>query len=334
MRKPRHISPSALAKFEKDPEDYYLSYISEVRSPREPQSAPASVGSAFDAFVKSQLMSDLFEKPCFEELFESQVEEHNWDFAFKAGQHVYECYKACGAYADLLSMLENAKEEPQFEFDADTEIDGIPIMGKPDCRFVHRDGAHVILDWKVNGYCSKSAVSPRKGFALARDGRFWPKPSLSNGKSHLLYEPIMFLGLQVNKFYMEQVSIDWADQLTMYGWMMGEEVGNENVVVCIDQIVAKPAGKKGLADGKPLLRIANHRSRVSAAYQHSLVARLKLMWDAAQEGHVFSELDKEENDARCASLSSRARWTLPDGTPEGDFFARCSGERASFYKAR
>jgi hypothetical protein len=334
MRTPRSISPSAFAKFEKDPEAYYLAYLAEPKPQREKQSDPASVGSAFDAFVKSRLMNNIFGDNCFAQLFETQVEPHVRDFAFKAGKHTMDSYVSCGAYADLLDMLEDAREEPQFEFDADTEIDGIPLFGKPDCRFVHRGGAHVILDWKVNGYCSKASVSPNKGFALVRDGLGWEKPSRNNGKSHALYEPQEFMGLTVSKFYMEQVSIDWADQLTMYGWMMGEPIGSEEVVVCIDQIVAKAAGPLGLEDGPPKLRIANHCNRVSAAHQHTLVARLKSMWEAAHTGHVFTNLDRETNDEQCRKLDGRARWMVPDDSRDGDFFARCASGGSSFYKAR
>lgn len=332
MRKPSRISPSSLAKFEKDREDFFFTYCAEPKPPREPQSKPASVGSAFDAYVKSQLISDLFGTPCFSELFEKQVEHHNRDFALGAGRHVMESYVESGAYADLMELLDGA-EQAEFEFDAGTELDGIPIIGKPDCRFVHRDGAHIILDWKVNGYCGKGAVSPSKGYMLCRDGAGWDKPSRSHGKSHKLFEPTEFLGLTVNKFFMEQVSIDWADQLTMYAWMMGEPVGSDKMIVCIDQIVGKGAGKRGLEDGPPKLRVAHHRCRVSKEHQLALVERLNVMWDALRDEHIFTHLTKEENDIRMEGLGKRALSLLTNGTPEGDFFAMCA-RPDTFYRSR
>ena len=334
MRKPSRISPSALAKFEKDRENYFLTYCAEPRTKREPQSEPASVGSAFDAYVKAQLISDIFGTTCFEELFETQVEAHNRDFALKAGQHVMDDYVYCGAYQTLLDLLEGAKEEPQFEFDADVTLGEVPIAGKPDCRFVHRDGAHVVLDWKVNGYCSrKGATSPSKGYMICRDGQGWPKPSRSNGKSHNLFEPTEFLGLSVNKFFMEQVSIDWADQLSMYGWMMGEEVGGDQMVVVIEQVVAKPQGEGAAAGDKPLLRFATHCNRVSPAYQMGLQARLQAMWHAIQSEHIFTELDRDGNLEKIKELNNRARSMVSDGTDDGDFFARCA-RPTTFYKGR
>ncbi len=332
MRTPRSISPSALARFEKDRDDYYFTYLCDVRTEREPQSPPASVGSAFDAYVKSQLMSDIFGETTFEELFESQVEEHNRDFARDAGAHVMENYIACGAYKDLLDLMEDAEEEPQFEFDADTVICGVPISGKPDCRFKHKDGAHVVLDWKVNGYCSKSATSPSKGYAMCRDGSGWPKPSRSHEKSHSLYKPREFMGLTINEFFMEHVSVDWADQLSLYAWMMGEPVGSDRMVVCIEQIVSKPQ-KGGLEEGPPLLRIANHKCQVSPEHQHLLEKRLITMWEAVQSGHVFTDLSEDDNDDKCQELDKRARSMISDGTEEGDFFAKCA-RPAKFYRTR
>ena len=138
----------------------------------------------------------------------------------------------------------------------------------------------------------------------------------------------------MNDLYMESVSIDWADQLAMYGWMMGEEIGNEDVIVCIDQIVAKAAGKQGLKSGDPLLRIANHRTRVSKQHQIALVERITLMWNAIHENHVFLNMTKEASQERCKKLSAKSMWMVSDGSRDGDFLARCAREKNSFYKGR
>lgn len=338
MRKPSRISPSALARFEKDRESFYLTYCAEPRPEREPQSKPASVGSAFDAYVKSQLMSDIFGEPCFGELFEQQVEPQNREFALTAGRHVMENYVASGAYGNLLDLLEDAEEAPQFEFDADVRLDDqIPIAGKPDCRFVHKGGAHIVLDWKVNGYCGKgnNATSPSPGYMLCLDGQGWPeKGSRSHKQSHKLFSPAEFLGITVNKFFMEQVSIDWADQLTMYGWMMGEPVGSEEMVVCIEQVVAKPTSDVGAVGGDlPKLRFATHRCRVSQAHQFGLIARLNAMWEALQSEYIFTELDRDGSIAHQTELDARALSMVTDGTVEGDFFAKCA-RPTTFYKGR
>jgi hypothetical protein len=319
MRIPGYISPSSLSRFEKDVDEFYIKYMAEPRPEREPQSEPASVGSAFDAVVKSNLHHALFGTPTFEELFESQVESQNRTFAKKAGLHVFRNYVACGAYQELLNMMEGAQQAPQFEFEANVEIDGIPLMGKPDARFVNKDGVHIILDWKVNGYCGKYNTSPNKGYKLCRDGLGWPRPSRSNDKSHNLYKDYVHKGLTINEYFLEDFSIDWADQLSIYGWMMGETPGDEEVVVAIDQVVAKPN------DDEPLLRIAQHRSRVSSDYQGKLVNRLGEMWDAVQSGWLFRDVTEEESREMCSRLDSVAAATNNDevaGLLRGTYRAR------------
>ena len=57
---------------------------------------------------------------------------------------------------------------------------------------------------------------------------------------------------------MEAGNDEYADQLCLYGWLLGEQIGDEEVVCCIDEIVSKY-----MPEGKPLLRVAQHRARVS-----------------------------------------------------------------------
>lgn len=335
MRIPKRISPSALAKFEKDRQGYFFTYLSEPRTERDPQSPPASVGSAFDAFVKGRLMSDLFGENTTEELFESQVESQCRDFARVAGKHIFEEYVAIGNYQRLVDMMEHAKEEPQFEFDADiTLANGVVIAGKPDCRFVHAEGAHVILDWKVNGYCGKkSGVSPTQGYQICRDGLNWPKPSRTNDKFHKYYDPEEFMTLEVNSRPMYEVAQDWADQTTMYGWMMGEKVGDTQCVSIIEQIVCKPQGKGSLQGDAPLLRFATHANRLDKEHQLKLYERIEKMSNTLKSGLVFDHLDSVGNQELIEELNLRAKAMQSDGSDEGDFFAHCVRPQ-TYYKGR
>jgi hypothetical protein len=240
-------------------------------------------------------------------LLESQVESHVRDFAFAAGLHVFEAYCYTGAYAELLAELEVADGEPQFEFKLEGKVGGVPLLGKPDCRYIHASGAHVMLDWKVNGYCSKYAASPAKFYALVRDGQEG-KRSRNAGNPHKGYEPIFFQGLTIGKHFLEDTNSSWADQLSIYGWMMGEDVGTENMVARIDQIVCKPATP-------PILRVANHRARVSSQWQLGLVKRLQSCWKAVESGWIFTGLTKEDSRARCEVMDMMAEYNkeIADG---------------------
>jgi len=157
MRQPKYLSPSSLACFYNDRTAYYLRYLADNRPPREKQTKPMAVGSAFDAYVKAHLEKCLFGKELFEELFESQVEEHNRDWAREAGKHVFDAYRVSGALKDLLIELQQSKEPPVFEGTINEEVNGVPLLGKPDVFFINKYDAHIIFDWKVNRQCRKTS---------------------------------------------------------------------------------------------------------------------------------------------------------------------------------
>lgn len=321
MRTPKALSFSSLSLFEKNPEEFYLRYLAEHRPPRLPQEPPMAVGSAFDAEVKSALNADLFgagSNPQFEfqTIFESQVEPQCRDFALLAGKHVFECYKFCGAYDDLLSLLRKSVEPPRFEFTVEGLVGIAPFLGKPDLRFVPDLGSgpfHCVFDWKVKGYCSKYGASPSKGYEICLDGFASEKPSRSHGKEHAKFLAMDYNGMTINAGYMETCNNEYADQLTLYGWLLGEKVGSE-VVLGIEELVAKYMG-----DEPPTLRYARHRGRVKAEYQQALFERVQRCWNAITSGHVFLDMSRADSDARCEVLEQMSVGLATDTSDEGQW---------------
>jgi hypothetical protein len=324
MRVPKSLSFSSMSLWEKNPEEYYLRYIADHRPPRLLQEPPMAVGSAFDAYVKSALAYALFGKAMSEQfefgaIFESQVEPQCRDFALKAGKHVWKSYKFCGAYDDLLTLLQFSVEPPRFEFSVEGLIGEAPFLGKPDLRFVPDLGFgpfHCIFDWKVKGYCSKYGASPSKGYQICLDGYEAAKPSRSHGKEHAKFLAKDFKGMTVNAGYMETCNAEYADQLTLYGWLMGEDVGDESIVLGIEETVAKFMGE----GNAPLLRYARHRGHVKGEYQQRLFDRVQRCWKAVSSGHIFTDMSREDNDARCEVLEQMAVGLATDGTDEGEWF--------------
>lgn len=336
-RRPKALSYSSLSLYEKDPDEFFLRYLAGTKAPRLPQEKYMSIGSAFDAYVKADLHAAVFgpgSDPTFgfEKLFEDQVEEHNRDWAREAGKYVFECYRHTGAYDELLALLLKSIEPPRFESKIDAEINGVPFTGKPDLRFMLQfDGfepLRVVLDWKVKGFCSKSAASPSKGYALCRDGydaiklgidktKACPegKQSQSHGKEHGNYLAHNHRGLTINQGYMEACNDEYADQVSTYGWMLGETPGDENVVVWIDEIVSKPR-----PDQHPLLRVANHRARVSREHQLKLLSRITTCWDAITTGHIFRDMSRADSDGRCEVLEDMSIGLQTDGSAEENWF--------------
>jgi len=301
MRMMKRLSPTALHTWERDREVFYLRYLSDNRPPRPPQTQPMAAGSAFDAYVKAalhMLYVDIKDPQYdLDALFEEQVEPHVRDWGRKAGEHLWQRYYDSGMYERLCSEVDKSIREPRFEFSLRDDIAGIPLHGKPDLEFFVK--VPVIYDWKVNGYCGKSATSPKPLYSWCQDT--WTaeegKPTRGGAKAHPKFKAREHGGLTIGSHWLEDVDKKWADQTTIYGWMLGLEVGSEEFITGIDQLACKPG-----PDGLPLVRVAQHRCRISSFWQHSLLNRLQACWNAIQSGHIFSDMTREESDARCEVL--------------------------------
>lgn len=324
MRKPTYLSPSALAVFERSKDDYYLQYIAEDRPPRMAQTNAMAAGSAFDAYIKSFLHDRIYGKGHkdaakyeLQTIFEAQVEPAIRDEAFKVGAYLFACYKESGALADLMLEIQNAVDEPQFEFTVQgivegrreglsTKKTGVPLLGKPDLKFINSKGAHAIFDFKVNGFYSKSNTSPMQGYVELREqdveGPHWQRRG--QHKNAFVSE---YKGMRINVGgYLETYNADWATQLSVYSWLMGESVGSETLIG-VDQLVCNGAKRRG---DWPLLRIASHRLRVSQDFQYLAQERFQRLWNILIEEpfYFFREYSLQESQAKCLELDKRAEF--------------------------
>lgn len=312
MRVPEYLSPTSIQLFYKDVNDFYIRYLCDTKSARDPQTLPMSVGSAFDAYIKAYLYEALNgpghnPKYTFDALFTSQVEPQNRDWALINGKYVFDCYKNSGAASDLLLNLQSAIGSPRFEFEVKGIVNGhteaiqrtygdMILLGKPDAFYINKHGFSVILDFKVNGFCSKSNTSPKKGYVRLRHGSGTNRMESQHKDCHLM----SYNGEMINgAIYLEDIEDTWSRQLATYAWLLGEPVGSE-FVVAIDQIVAKPSHPF------PELRIAEHRLRVSSDFQKKIFNEASYVWNTIKSGHIFQDMSREASDARCLALDSRA----------------------------
>lgn len=293
MRKPAYISPSAFQKFKSNQEEYYIQYLADNRPPREPQTTAMAIGSAFDAYVKAEINDKLNGDKgktdlLFPNLFERAVEVRNRDKARVDGMVVFDLYRKSGALADLMSEIYS---DLQMEYEVQGMVpskrgSGLILMGKPDLSFKNRNGKRVLLDWKVNGAYSKHNVSPMKGYTKIRgaDGSLM--------KCHKECIPGSWHGIRFNMgTTLEYLNEVWAAQLAIYGWLCGEEIGSEFLVM-IDQV----CGRLGEQ------RIAEHRLTIGRTFQFGLNNDLHDMWEIIMSDHIFRDLTLEESQARCRLL--------------------------------
>jgi len=284
-----YLSPTSIMAWRKNKEDFYLKYIAMDKPPRMAQTQAMSVGSAFDALIKGHLSKELTGVTL--DLFESQVEIQNRDYARQAGIVCFEAYKHSGALADLMLMLQGSKIKLEFTVSNDKiskDFDGgVILLGKPDAYFTIGDRVDIILDWKVNGYCSLSTTSPSKGYIKL----------LSSHESKIYKDSYLVEhhGVYVNALYpMDIIKDDWALQTCIYSWLMGAPLGSD-FIVAIDQLVCNKD-----------IKVAQFRSIITPDYQYKLMDEIKEIWESINSDHVFRNMTKEDSEARCLMLEERA----------------------------
>jgi hypothetical protein len=277
VRIPKQLSPTSISLFYEDRRRFYLKYLADSRCPRDPQTPPMALGSSFDAHVKSFLAGyDL------ETIFKQQVDEPMREWAWTNGARAFRLYQDSGALEALEKEMDQFSIAPRFEFDVVGHVNGVPLGGKPDLWYGHRGGAHVLLDWKCNGYCSSRPMSPKKGYIHRFDTKMAHKNCI----------PVEYKGYLINSAApMNTVDTSWANQLSIYAWLLGESIGS-NFVVGIEQLCG------------PDCLCVSHRSLIEPEYQEALVRKMTYMWHLIQQGprHIFDTVSEEESEEECAVL--------------------------------
>ncbi len=286
MRRPKYISPSAFDLWLKNKEKYFCKYLADIKPPGFPQTRAMSVGSAFDAYVKNYLIQILFGKvpPEFElkTLLKSQVEEHNLEWATEHGKIVFNAYQESGALADLLLDLRKSAIDPGFEFATEGIVQGVPIKGYPDCFYLP-EMMKVIVDWKVNGYCSKTGGKPKPYYIRNTKDRQPHK------KASIITDHGIVIGLNG----LEEVDKQWARQQCMYAWLLSADVG-ESFVCTIEQLCCRPTG----------ITTYVYRAGIGKFFQQELINGLKEAWEIINSDWIFRDLSEEESKEKQDRLNS------------------------------
>ena len=248
VRDLEYVSPSSLNEFERDPVGFYFKRLGpiESRPAREPQSFPAAVGTAFDAFVKTAVTEEEgIPSPLLNSMLDGVA-----DNAIPMGFQLYLDYSKCGGYDQFLDL-----EPSSLEVETDAVVPGteIPIFGYLDAQVSGKRA----FDWKVTSSGRPGGMSPNKGYNACIDSRS------GITRTHKLAGSCL-----------ETLNERWATQLTMYTWMLRGEIGPFGG--CIDQIVVCPG----------YIRLAQFRAPVSVAFQHKVKQRILSMWTACQEERV------------------------------------------------
>jgi hypothetical protein len=330
LRKPKFLSPSSKSRWLSNRTGFYTKYLADTKQERAPQEIYMGVGSGFDAFVKSEIMTRCYGKPMmrgtafdFETLFEAQVEHHHRDRSLAIATEVWEAYKASGALEALWSDIEKSPCAPMMEERVEGTIGGVPLLGLPDLVYVDwRSLLKVVTDFKImgSGSAKGGGASPPQGFMVVRDGWTEGKPSKNNGEAHKKHVPFEFGAgdleglswpcdcdlqpgkMEIGKAYLEDFNLDWADQMSTYAWLLGSKVGAEDFIVRIE---CGSCRHPKTADSMKV-KWSTHMNRVSNIHQIGLMRTYKEIWKCIEDEHIFSDMTKEDSQSRCEVLEMQA----------------------------
>jgi hypothetical protein len=334
LRRPKFLSPTSISQYYERPMEFYIQRLLPVPPPKEPQTRPMAVGSSFDCFVKNDLYKQFIGDPTgtdydLNKILGEQLEvPEDRDWAIKNGAFVFHQYKKSGSLASLSMDLGKAvMDSIKMEKTVTRTIRGVPLLGKPDLSFQttcpsREDGgpehlATFILDWKVNGYCSRGNTSPTKGYVCCRS---------MDGKSAIHKDAILgnVCGITINMAqHLESINKSWAAQTVTYAWILGAPVGSE--IYCgIDQLACRRfEDPVDLENSYPEIRVASYRMGVSEAFQRELMEKYINLWsimsmdDEGLRKRFFRTetcQDDEGSLKECLMLES--------GDPKEQFFAR------------
>jgi hypothetical protein len=265
MRKVNALSYSGFQLWSNDPEAFYMRFLSEAKTPREPQSLPAAIGGAFDAIVKTELQSALrLDHFRFGDLFENQVEPQCRDAALEHGKYLLESYKTSGAYTDLLNILRYSSHIAM-DVSYTRRVCGVKLTGQPDLSFEYH-GINYILDWKVRSFLSQ--CSPTPGYVICRDGYSdGRKATRFNGQPHGKAKLIDNFDPRTS----EEFTTEYADQITIYQWLLGIDT-----IAWVDELCSK---------GNKRIRVATHRGLITN--KQELLSKLQTLWQHVQTNTVI-----------------------------------------------
>lgn len=259
---------------------FYAKYLSDVRIYFE-QTMPMAAGVGFDCYTKYSSVDDSSSEDKIANEIDNSIDkyldavkrEQLTSFAHESGSNLYERYKNSGRPWDEFNRI----QDKQYEVGSSCKIvvndKVINLRGKPDVYGFIDDSnsnansnANIIVDWKVNGYCSKNPLSPKKGYV-------WYSKTGASHKDCLL---LRHNGVEVNANGLQASNEEWYVQLVMYAMMLGFGI---DTIIGIDQMVC----------GGGQMEIAMYRGVVGKRDIDIMRQKIEYMWDKIKSGVIFDD---------------------------------------------
>jgi hypothetical protein len=227
-----------------------------------PQTEPMAIGSAFDSFVKAEIARLLGKTNRLAELLERSVEPQNFHLVKEANK-LFELYNYCGRVKNL---IDEGIEDIELEFREDIGgvivpgtkalIGGVTLFGKPDALLK----GNIPLDWKVNGWNSKTGQSPKKGY----------KDSIIIKNNQIKEQNKRHSDYPLN---LEQIDQDWATQLLFYWWLL-DKCNSLPPMAAIEQVAIR----------QDTIALVSYRATIGQEFANNIWTQLIDIWERFLDG--------------------------------------------------
>ena len=245
----------------------YLSRLAGHTYPEAERSYPASVGTAFDAFVKDYIAKkrNIKNIPTLDlsRLLTGLSKE-----SIEHGKIIAKAYIESGWIQQFLDVKDIRLEQEVFK-----NHGGIPILGRIDA--IIND---VPFDWKVRGtsLTSNYTTYPTKGYGERYE---YDLEKLKGQK-------VIYLSNQKvpQEIPLEQRNEEWGIQLLFYNWL----IRSTPYKFQIHEIVQQSSGKAGGGE----LIFVNHEYVISLEFSYRIKAELDIMWKQISEQLYYAEIEE------------------------------------------
>lgn len=245
-----YLSYTSLEQYIACPYSFYLQRMSGSVLPQIEQTEQMAVGNAFDSYIKAAISTKIHgveNRQLFANLIKTINKENQ--HVIPEGVKLYEMYIKRGLLEQLYREgLADVEIDKKFTFP-----NGVRIYIKPDACYKD-NRPH---DWKVSGFKSARAFSPKPGYRE-------------------YYMPEGGIKCSEDCRYMEDSNEDWAKQLCLYYWGITEDPTPRNFTGSIDQLIYTPKG----------LGFARYRSPISLPFQERYWNTLCDAWKNLSEGNI------------------------------------------------
>jgi hypothetical protein len=131
---------------------------------------------------------------------------------------------------------------------------------------------------------------------------------------------MMDRGIMINVAQtLEQCKEEWANQLSIYGWLLGEPIGGD-FIVGIDQLVFT----------ERRCRVATQRCKIGKKYQQEWFNKIAWVWTVIHSGHIFRDLDATTSLGRQEMLDNQFAAYVNDGSKNEEWFTSAMRQHSNF----